>query len=628
MHRKNVLLIIFLLLSGLLFTYPAHAASDLTIYVDQQAVQFQADPYIANGLTMVPWRELMNELGANLSWDEKTSGCTAVLPGATLTVVSGSPTARLNGRELLLPAAPVINNGSLYVPLRAICQACHIKIDWDSTTGSIYLSRDKSIQTIPELLYLQGKAQAELLKADQSLAESAQKIGTSGLNSSQTRDCLQKLAALYPYIVDCCTVDSRGVMTAVEPSAYSRYEGSDISRQEQVKLLRQTGQPVLSDGFKAVEGFVAVDIEQVLSNSQDKMTGSVSMLIKPEAFFDYIIPALSRAKSEVMVIQKDGYILYDTDKAQIGRNTFTDSIYQNYPGVLSLCRKVVAAPAGNGSYDFLNENGQTVTKEAFWTTIGLHGTEWRLVISRPADDRVPANVVADREALCQLSTLNALMAGYYDGLMTFRDLAAYGDTGLGTFAGLDGEMIAVDGRFYQIKADGAAYPVDDSLQSPFACVTHFDNDKSLTINERLDFSQLQKCLDDMIGNKNLFYMFKVQGDFSCVKTRSVPGQNKPYPPLVEVTKNQAVFELNNVSGTIVALWCPDYVKGINLPGYHMHFLSSDAQAGGHLLDCRVENARVQMDITPAFYINLPASADFGLLDLAADQSQNAQKAEK
>jgi hypothetical protein len=346
MHRKNVLLIIFLLLSGLLFTYPAHAASDLTIYVDQQAVQFQADPYIANGLTMVPWRELMNELGANLSWDEKTSGCTAVLPGATLTVVSGSPTARLNGRELLLPAAPVINNGSLYVPLRAICQACHIKIDWDSTTGSIYLSRDKSIQTIPELLYLQGKAQAELLKADQSLAESAQKIGTSGLNSSQTRDCLQKLAALYPYIVDCCTVDSRGVMTAVEPSAYSRYEGSDISRQEQVKLLRQTGQPVLSDGFKAVEGFVAVDIEQVLSNSQDKMTGSVSMLIKPEAFFDYIIPALSRAKSEVMVIQKDGYILYDTDKAQIGRNTFTDSIYQNYPGVLSLCRKVVAALRG------------------------------------------------------------------------------------------------------------------------------------------------------------------------------------------------------------------------------------------------------------------------------------------
>src|SRR5207249_10961718 len=80
---------------------------------------------------------------------------------------------------------------------------------------------------------------------------------------------------------------------------------------------------------------------------------------------------------------------------------------------------------------------------------------------------------ARRDTLVQYSTINALLTGVYDGDMTFGELRRHGDFGLGTFNALDGEMIALDGRYYQITADGAVKPVRDDVRTPFAVVTHF-----------------------------------------------------------------------------------------------------------------------------------------------------------
>ena len=87
--------------------------------------------------------------------------------------------------------------------------------------------------------------------------------------------------------------------------------------------------------------------------------------------------------------------------------------------------------------------------------------------------------------------------------------------------------------------------------------------------------------------KTCFYAVMIQGEFSYVKTRSVPAQEKPYPPLAEVTKNQPTFEFTDVTGTMVGFRCPPYVTGINVPGYHLHFLTDDRTAGGHLLEFTV-----------------------------------------
>ena len=62
--------------------------------------------------------------------------------------------------------------------------------------------------------------------------------------------------------------------------------------------------------------------------------------------------------------------------------------------------------------------------------------------------------------LFQASTIAALLEGAYDGDLSFAELAEHGDLGLGTLNGLDGEMIALDGRFYRADVDGSVTEVD------------------------------------------------------------------------------------------------------------------------------------------------------------------------
>lgn len=235
----------------------------------------------------------------------------------------------------------------------------------------------------------------------------------------------------------------------------------------------------------------------------------------------------------------------------------------------------------------------------------------------------------DRETLTQVSTINALMAGVYDGILPSGTLKGYGDFGIGTLDGLDGEMVELDGKIYQVKTDGIAYPVSDSLKVPFAAVTFFDNDLEENFNSGLNYAGVQESLDKLIPSANMFAAIKISGTFSYVKTRSVPKQSKPYPILTEVTKNQTVFEFHNVKGTIVGFKCPQYVNGVNVPGYHLHFLTDDLKAGGHVLEFTPDSALARLDITPKFLMLLPdATSDFYKIDLSGNQQTNIQKAEK
>lgn len=234
----------------------------------------------------------------------------------------------------------------------------------------------------------------------------------------------------------------------------------------------------------------------------------------------------------------------------------------------------------------------------------------------------------NRDILFQASTINALLEGVYDGDVTYGGLKKHGDTGLGTFDCVDGEMIALDGKFYQIKSDGVAYPVKESTKTPFAAVTFFDPDKTVLINEELNFEKLEQKLDKELPTKNIFYIIKIEGTFKYIKARSIPKQEKPYIPLVEASKNQVIFEFNDISGTIVGLFCPDYMKDLNVPGYHLHFLTKDKKKGGHLLDFIIKNGKVEIDETNEFYMVLPQKDEFYKLDLTKDTQEELNKVEK
>ncbi len=235
---------------------------------------------------------------------------------------------------------------------------------------------------------------------------------------------------------------------------------------------------------------------------------------------------------------------------------------------------------------------------------------------------------ASPHLLFQTSTLQALMAGVYDGDLTFQELAQHGDFGLGTFDGLDGEMIALDGVFYQIKADGRVYAVAGSMKTPFAEVTFFKPGRTHMIERPMNFRDLLDYVDRLLPSPNLPYAIRIDGLFPNVKTRSIPRQQQPYPPLATAAARQVVFDLANVRGVIVAFRHPAYLAGVNLPGYHCHFITADRQAGGHLLDCRVEEASVSVDVLSNFWLRLPESGEFARTDLTPDRRQELEKVEK
>lgn len=229
-----------------------------------------------------------------------------------------------------------------------------------------------------------------------------------------------------------------------------------------------------------------------------------------------------------------------------------------------------------------------------------------------------SSLATKKDAIFQVSTIDALMKGLYDGNFSYGYLKEHGDFGIGTLEHLDGEMIGLDNKFYQIKADGIAYIVEDSTKTPFTVVKFFKVDKKVSLNKETDFAQLQKYIDSLIPSQNIFYAIKIEGKFPYIKARSVPGQQKPYPVLSEVVKTQSIFEFKDVEGILVGFRFPAYAGGVNVSGYHFHFITKDRKAGGHLLECKLTKADIEIDESLELFLELPKDKDFFKADLTKE----------
>lgn len=237
----------------------------------------------------------------------------------------------------------------------------------------------------------------------------------------------------------------------------------------------------------------------------------------------------------------------------------------------------------------------------------------------------PDKTAQQRDTVYQMSTIGSLIAGNYDGFQTAEVLKQHGDFGIGTFDALDGELVMIDGTIYKIKDTGKAEAVPDSITLPFAAATFFDKDIALELRDVKDYKMLSEKLDKALANKNNFYAFRIDGTFAYLRLRSVPKQEKPYPILSKVTEKQPTFEYTGVKGTLIGFWCPDYIGSINVPGYHLHFISEDRKIGGHLLEVSFTEAQAFADTCDSFSMQLPLentnSADM-------DMSPEIHKVEK
>ncbi|CAN0346851.1 unnamed protein product, partial [Phaeothamnion confervicola] len=227
------------------------------------------------------------------------------------------------------------------------------------------------------------------------------------------------------------------------------------------------------------------------------------------------------------------------------------------------------------------------------------------------------------DSIYQYNSIRELLLGHFDGGVPFSDLAHRGDMGIGTFEALDGEMVAVDGQFFQVTSDGAVKGVNPQQRAPFAAVKFFHPDKLLTLAGEGDFEAV-KAFIDKHTDPHQAYAIRIRGRFESMRTRSVLRQKRPYPPLAKAGQNE--FEARAVDGVAVGFRFPQETEGVQVPGYHLHFLSNDRSFGGHVLKLTGRDLVIELDASRKLALDLPPGVT-GKAGLSEQQSKDLHRVE-
>ena len=263
--------------------------------------------------------------------------------------------------------------------------------------------------------------------------------------------------------------------------------------------------------------------------------------------------------------------------------------------------------------------------ESVWRAVFKESEQTGDSLSTVVDRALATAFDLERHSLFQVSTSNALVQGVFQGTVTVGELKRNGDFGLGTFEGLDGELIMLDGVCYRATGGGVVTSPPDDARVPFAVVTHFRSDSSLTTSPG-SLADLTTALDGSRPSENLFVGIRAEGRFERLSLRAAcaaeSGEN-----LLEATAHQSEFTVVQEEGTLIGFWAPLYARAVNVPGYHFHFISEDRSLGGHLLDMEAGPLDVGIHVESELHIAIPETEEFLAADLSGDHQEALHQAE-
>jgi acetolactate decarboxylase len=226
-----------------------------------------------------------------------------------------------------------------------------------------------------------------------------------------------------------------------------------------------------------------------------------------------------------------------------------------------------------------------------------------------------------RHELFQTSTVQALLEGAFDGDATLDAVLQHGDLGLGTLNGLDGELIILDGEAWKANLDCTLVRSPGSALTPYAVVTEFSPAAPLELAGPLAGTELEQWLLEQGRITDRPDAIRIDGRFESVHVRSVPKQEPPYPSLAEAISHQHIAELQDVSGTMVGFRFPDPLDGIELAGFHLHFVTDDRALGGHVLSCIALEGTVRIDEASELHVELPPAVAAPIHGTDLDQDE-------
>ena len=211
----------------------------------------------------------------------------------------------------------------------------------------------------------------------------------------------------------------------------------------------------------------------------------------------------------------------------------------------------------------------------------------------------------------QAGTLDALMAGGYEGDTTLDEVLRLGNLGIGTIQHLDGELVVLDGRAWSVGSDGQVRSVPGTTLTPFAVVTHFAPEVTRTVHGPFSFDQLRNVLDQASPSDAPVMAIRIDGEFADLSLRSVEKQTPPYKPLRDVVAHQTEWSVASATGTLVGFRFPDATAGVEVPGWHLHFLSDDRTVGGHVMALTLLEGFLAIDPCRELHVELPDGVGLG-----------------
>jgi acetolactate decarboxylase len=231
-------------------------------------------------------------------------------------------------------------------------------------------------------------------------------------------------------------------------------------------------------------------------------------------------------------------------------------------------------------------------------------------VARMARAEFVADTPHDHEAF-QASTINALLAGELCGDLTIGELLEHGDLGLGTLNLLDGELIIVDGEAFVARVDGSVSSVPSETQTPFAVVCPFRAEREGAVDALANFEAVTAAIDALAPPDATCIAVRIDAHVARARLRSVQQQLQPNPTLAAAVSTQVEFDLRDAEATIVGFRFPRDIAGLELPGWHLHLITADRTAGGHVLDLALYEGSLAIERETELVIEVPSGIDIG-----------------
>lgn len=118
----------------------AYADGGINLKLDGEIIKTDTPPVIENERTLVPYRALLESMGAEVSWEQEAGMATAILGGQRVQVTINSNTAFVNGAKKAMDVPPRIINNRTMIPLRFVLENLSCTVDWVNESRTVVIN--------------------------------------------------------------------------------------------------------------------------------------------------------------------------------------------------------------------------------------------------------------------------------------------------------------------------------------------------------------------------------------------------------------------------------------------------------------------------------------------------------